>query len=93
MDYLVKGEDVEKHYCTKHNGMSVPNGHTYEYIKQQLENGLYETFNITENDGFRDDVIYFGEENNKHKFKRRFDGSIVYYYINQIHLLNKLNRS
>ena len=80
---------MEKHYYTKYNGMSIPNGHTYEYIKQQLKNGLYETFDITGNDGFRYTVIYFGEENSKHKFKRRFDSSIVYYYINQIHLLKK----
>jgi len=75
-------------YYIMHNGMSVPNGDTYQSIFKKLENGKYETFQLTENDGFSESVVYLGKENREHKFKRKFNDEIVFYKISDIHLLS-----
>lgn len=80
----------DNHYWTIHEGMSVPNGHTNDFIEYTLESGKYEKFNLVENDGDSDEVIYLGKEDNKHKFKRVFNNQIVFYNTHQIHLLKRL---
>ena len=59
-----------KHYYTKHNGMSVPNGHTYKYIEELLKNGLYGKYHIVNTDGSSSYYNYLGfdKQNRRHKF-------------------------
>lgn len=53
----------EKHYYTHYQGMSVPNGHTLDYIYHTLNTGLYKTFDITYNNRDMDRAIVINKIN------------------------------
>lgn len=53
----------EKHEYANYQGMSVPNGHTLDYIYYILNTGLYKTFDITYNDGDMDRAILINKIN------------------------------
>lgn len=81
----------EKHYYTNYNGMSVPNGHTYDYIEDILNNGLYMNFDITYHDGEMDRAKLIEKiDYYKYKFRRLFNNQEFILNTYKIHLIKQI---
>jgi hypothetical protein len=81
----------EKYDYTSYCGMSVPNGHTYEYIEDVLNNGLYKNFDITYRDGDMDRAILINKiDDTKFLFARTFNKKEFIISIPQIHLIREV---
>lgn len=80
----------EQHYYVNHNGMTVPNGHTYEYIESVLDHAEFMTFDIIYDDGDMDTARFISKiDKTYYKFKRSFNNQEFVVSLFKIHLINE----